>query len=103
MTLIEELRETFLFERLTEEQLQELTAAGTVLQVEAGETLFGEGAPADYLWVLLDGEIQLSRHVSGQKITLMTTSRKGVYAGGFRAYGDGAGGGYRATTRALRA
>jgi signal transduction histidine kinase len=102
VTLPDELRQTFLFERLTEEQLQELAAAGSVVSVEPGETLFGEGAPADFLWVLLDGELELSRHVAGQKMILMTANRKGVYAGGFRAYGDGAGAGYRATMRALQ-
>lgn len=102
MTVLEELRQTFLFERLTEEQLQELIAAGSVIRVEAGETLFREGAPADFLWVLLDGELELSRHVGGHKMILMTTSRRGVYAGGFRAYGEGAGASYRATIRALQ-
>jgi signal transduction histidine kinase len=102
VTLPEELRQTFLFEHLTEEQLQELAAAGSEVRVEAGETLFGEGEPADFLWVLLEGELELSRHVSGQKIILMTTHRRGVYLGGMRAYGDAAGSGYRATTRVLQ-
>jgi len=102
MTLADELGQTFLFEQLPEEQLEELAAAGAVVHVGAGETLFHEGEPADFLWVLLDGELEFSRHVAGQKMTLMTMDRKGVYAGGFRAYGEGAGTGYRATIRAVR-
>lgn len=102
MKLAGELRETFLFEKLTDEQLQELAAAGSVVYPEADEILFGEGAPADFLWVLLEGELELSRNISGQKTILMTTTRKGVYAGGFRAYGNTAGVGYRATTRTLQ-
>ncbi len=102
MTLPEELGETFLFERLTKEQLRELAPAGSVVCFEVGETLVSEGAPADFLWVLLEGELEFSRNISGRTMVLMTTNRKGVYAGGFRAYGDAAGVGYRATIRALQ-
>src|SRR5438270_11770054 len=73
-----------------------------VVRAETGKVLFSEGEPAEYLWVLLEGELELSRHISGQKIILMTTDRKGIYAGGFRAYGDTSSGGYRATIRTLR-
>jgi signal transduction histidine kinase len=102
MTLADELRETFLFEKLTDEQLQELAAAGSVVSAEADETLAGEGAPAEFLWMLLEGELELSRHLSGRKMIITTTTRKGIYVGGFRAYGETAGAGYRATTRTLQ-
>jgi signal transduction histidine kinase len=102
MTLPDELRETFLLEKLTDEQMQELASAGSFIYSESGETLFDAGAPADFLWVLLDGELELSRNISGQKMILMTTTRKGVYAGGFRAYGNTTGVGYRATTRTVQ-
>jgi signal transduction histidine kinase len=102
VTLADELHQTFLFDQLTAEHIQELASAGAVVRFEAGDILVREGEPADYLWVLLDGELEFSRHVAGQRMSLMTMDRKGIYAGGFRAYGEGAGTGYRATIRALR-
>jgi signal transduction histidine kinase len=102
MKLSEELAQTFLFEHLSEEQVTELVAAGETVWFEPNEILIGEGMPAESLWVLLEGEIELSRYVGGQKVTLVTTSRAGIYAGGFRAYGKGAGAAYRATIRAVQ-
>jgi signal transduction histidine kinase len=103
MTLADELKQAFLFESLSDEQRQELAEAGSLVHAEAGEILFHEGEPADFLWMLLDGEWEGSRYVGGQKIVVLTTDRKGIYAGGFRAYGEGRGAGYRLTARALRA
>src|SRR5207245_7520885 len=85
VTLSDELRQTFLFEGLTEKQLHDLARSGSVVHTNAGDTLFREGEPADFLWVLLEGKLELSRHVGGQKMILITTDRRGTYAGGMRA------------------
>jgi signal transduction histidine kinase len=100
--LADELRQTFLFAHLSETQVQEMVAAGSEVRVEAGDTLWQEGAPADSLWVLLDGELEFTQHAPGQKVTLFTIDRKGLWVGGFRAFGEGPGSTYRATARALR-
>jgi signal transduction histidine kinase len=101
--LIEELRSTFLFQKLSDEQLQELVRLGTVTTVPAGETIFAEGEPADTLWVLLDGEAELARSVGGQRVVIGSLSQPGDYAGGIRAFAaSGTGGGYRATGTTLR-
>ncbi len=102
MMLPEELRQTFLFAQLTEAQFRELVAAGSEVRVEAGDTLWHEGEPADALWVLLDGELEFSQHMPGQKVTLFTIDREGMWVGGFRAFGEGPGSTYRATVRVLR-
>ena len=101
--LVDELRSTFLFEKLSDEQLHTLVGLGTEVTFPAGETVFREGQPADFLWVLLTGELELTRHVGGQRIVIATLSRPGTYAGGVRAFTASAmGGGYRATGRTLR-
>ncbi|MGZ6387874.1 MAG: ATP-binding protein [Ktedonobacterales bacterium] len=101
--LIDDLRSTFLFEKLSDEQLHALAGLGREITFPAEETIFGEGQPADFLWVLLDGEVELTRHVGGQRIAIGTLSRPGTYAGGIRAFAtSGTGGGYRATGRTLR-
>jgi signal transduction histidine kinase len=101
--LIDELRSTFLFEKLSDEQLHTLVGVGTELTFPAGEAVFREGDPADFLWVLLDGELELTRHVGGQRIVIGALTQPGTYAGGVRAFtASAAGGGYRATGRTLR-
>ena len=102
MTLAEELRDTFLFAQLTEAQLQELVAVGSVVCFEAGDILWHEGEPADAFWMLLDGELEFNQRAPGQKIKLLTINRKGLWVGGFRAFGQGAGSTYRGTAHALR-
>jgi len=101
--LVDDLRSTFLFEKLSDEQLHTLAGLGTEIPFPAGETIFGEGQPADFLWVLLDGELELTRHVGSQRVVIATVSRPGTYAGGLRSFAaSGPGGGYRATGRTLR-
>jgi signal transduction histidine kinase len=96
--LIEDLRSSFLFEKLSDEQLDTLAALGTEVAFPAGETILVEGQPADFLWVLLHGELELTRHVGGQRIVIGTLTDAGAYAGGIRAFAaSGTGGGYRAT------
>lgn len=101
--LIDELRGTFLFEKLPEKQLQKLVELGEEVAVPAGETLFAEGQPADYLWVLLEGDVELSRRVGGQRIVMGALDVPGTYAGGIRSFAASAtGGGYRATGKTTR-
>jgi signal transduction histidine kinase len=100
--LADELGATFLFESLSGEQRQTLAALGTEVRFETGETVFIEGQPADYLWVLLTGEMELERNVGGQRIRIAAVSRPGTYGGGLQAFaGSAAASGYRATARAL--
>ena len=96
--LADELGATFLFESLTPEQLQTLADLGCELRFDAGETVFVEGQPAEYLFVLLAGEMELERHVGGQRIPIATASRPGTYGGGLQAF-TGSAVGYRATAK----
>jgi signal transduction histidine kinase len=101
--LIDELRATFLFQKLSDEQLRELVLSGAETTFPTGETIFVEGEPADVLWVLLSGEVELARRVGGQRVAIGSLSQPGDYAGGIRAFAaSGTGGGYRATGTTLR-
>ena len=101
--LVDDLRSTFLFEKLSDEQLHTLAGLGTEISFPAGETVFSEGVPAEFLWVLLDGELELAREVHGRRVVVATASRPGTYAGGIRSFlAASGGGGYRATGRTLR-
>src|ERR1044071_7739238 len=58
-----ELRVLDVFGGLTDDQLSDLIAGGTEVRIEPGTELFREGEHADYWWVLLDGAIDLTRHI----------------------------------------
>ncbi len=104
MSLASQLGATFLFESLSEAQLERLAALGTEVAFDADDIVFVGGEPAEYLWVLLSGEMELVRDVGGQRIHLTTASRPGTYAGGIRAFsGSSVASGYRATGRATQA
>jgi signal transduction histidine kinase len=60
------------FQGLTDEQLQWLADHGTVLDVPSGETLFREGDPADGLYVILEGSLELLVLVGGQLVPAWT-------------------------------
>jgi len=101
--LADELGATFLFESLSEEQRHTLARLGTEVQFDVGETIFVEGQPAEFLWVLLAGEMELLRHIGGQRIRIATASRPGTYGGGIQAFsGSVVASGYRATAKALQ-
>ena len=80
-----ELRTLFLFEKLTDDQLERLCHEGHVELIEPG-TVFTEGAPARNLYVLIEGTVVLLRRVGGDDVEISRTSQRGVYAGAFTAY-----------------
>jgi signal transduction histidine kinase len=82
---VDELRTLFLFEKLTDEQLQWLCERGHVELLEPG-TVYAEGAPATCFYVLLEGTVVLSRRVGADDIEVGRTSTRGVYTGAFTAY-----------------
>jgi signal transduction histidine kinase len=81
----EELRTLFLFEKLSDDQLDWLCAHGYVEEVEPG-LLYQEGDPATCFYVLLDGTVVMLRRVGSDDIEVNRTSGRGVYVGAFNAY-----------------
>ena len=77
----EELRGSFLFESLTDEQLDWLTQHGTVETYGPGDNVYEQGGEADFFYVLLEGEIQLVKQLDGSDVVLTTASQPGAYAG----------------------
>ncbi len=96
--LIDDLRDVFLFNGLSDEQLGELIAVGDEVRFETGDVLFREGESADFWWVLLAGRVELLRRTRWEESVAGVMERPGVWAGGFRAWADEAG--YMATGRA---
>jgi signal transduction histidine kinase len=80
-----ELRTLFLFEKLTDDQLQWLCERGHVELIPTGP-VYAEGSPATCFYVLLEGNLVMSRRVGTDDIETGRTSSRGVYAGAFMAY-----------------
>jgi signal transduction histidine kinase len=97
-----ELRELFLFEHLTPEQLEWVSANGDVVEFPAGSDVSVEGAPAECFYVLLSGQMTMSRLVGGTEVETVRTSARGVYSGAVQFYfGDRLEQRYPATVRAV--
>jgi signal transduction histidine kinase len=83
---VEELRKLFLFEKLSDEQLQWLADHGWVTELPSGATVLEEGAPAELFVILLGGTITLSRRVGQDDVETVRTDQVGAYAGATQAY-----------------
>ncbi len=82
---VDELRTLFLFEALTDEQLEMLCANGYIEEFQPGPIVV-EGEPATCLYVLIEGELAMSKLSGGQDIETNRTSHRGVYCGAWRAF-----------------
>lgn len=85
MCVRDELRTLFLFEHLSDEQLDTLCEAGSIETVPAGPIVV-EGDPATCFYVLIDGELVMSKRSGGVDIQTNRTSARGVYFGAWSAY-----------------
>jgi signal transduction histidine kinase len=98
---IDELRTLFLFEKLSDDQLQWLCERGHVEVLPAGP-IYAEGAPAECFYVLLEGTVVMSRRVGPDDVEVGRTSDRGVYSGAWLAYmGDRVPQVYNASMRAV--
>ncbi len=98
----DDLRTLFLFEALTDEQLDWLAGCGWVADVPRGEDILSEGQPAELVVLLLSGTITLSRRVGPDDVEITRTDQRGAYAGAMQSYlADADKLTYTATARAL--
>ncbi|MFI1915391.1 ATP-binding protein [Nocardia sp. NPDC020380] len=81
----DELRTLFLFEKLNDEQLAWLCKDGRVERFEPGP-VYAEGDPATCFYVLMDGELVLTKNSGGEQIELVRTTHRGAYSGAWTAY-----------------
>jgi signal transduction histidine kinase len=98
----DELRELFLFENLTDEQLTWVSAHGDVVSFAAGAAVAVEAEPADCFYVLLSGTLSMFRRVGGDEVETVRTDRRGVFCGAVQFYfGDQITQRYPASVRAV--
>jgi signal transduction histidine kinase len=83
-----QLRQLFLFAQLDEEQLAWLSAHGDVVEVSMGDDVVVEGGAASCFYVLLSGQIAMSRIIGGDRVETTRTDQLGVYFGATQFYLD---------------
>ena len=74
------LSDSVLFPTLEEEYLQNLKTCGSVLTLSPGEVLFAEGDTAYSFYVVLDGEIKITRQIGSEEMVI-TIHRRGEFTG----------------------
>ncbi len=99
--LPDELRTLFLFEKLNDAQLKTLCDNGHIGVFEPGPVCI-EGDPATCFYVLLDGELVMSKRSGGVDIETGRTSQRGVYCGAWSAYIPGEEHVYEASVRVTK-
>jgi signal transduction histidine kinase len=98
---IDEMRTLFLFEKLSDEQLDWLCQRGHVQWFEPG-MIAREGDPATCFFVLIEGKIALSRQIGADDVEISRTDQRGVYTGAWQSYlGERAPQTYPGSTRAV--
>jgi signal transduction histidine kinase len=85
---VADLRGLDLVEGLTDAQLADLVAAGEEVRFEPGDELFRAGERAEMWWVLVDGTVDLVRHVGREDVVVRTMDTPGRWAGGFGAWDE---------------
>lgn len=78
--MIERLRQLPTFEPLADDVLEWLLEHSEELSYDAGDMLFTEGQSANYFYILLDGQVQITKRMGGQEITL-ATHEAGAFTG----------------------
>jgi signal transduction histidine kinase len=87
----DDLRSLFLFERLSDEQLDWIAERADQRTFDEGVVVYREGEAATHLFLLLSGEVRLLRRIAGEDMEIVRTEQRGAYAGAVRAYVEEAG------------
>ena len=78
--MLDKLRRVPLFAGLYEEDLERLYRMAETVSIPAGQLVLQEGDPGDALYVVLDGELEITKRQGGQDI-LLAVSKAGEFLG----------------------
>lgn len=71
---------SILFPVLEEEYLQDLTACGTIVSLKQGKILFQEGDTTYYFYIVLSGQVKITKHLGLEEI-IVTIHHRGEFTG----------------------
>ena len=78
--MLETTSDSLLFPVLEDEYLQGLETCGTALELQPGETLYQEGDISYCFYVVLSGQIKITKHLGTEEI-VVTIHRRGEFTG----------------------
>jgi CRP/FNR family transcriptional regulator, cyclic AMP receptor protein len=78
---VELLHQTDLFQGLTPEELGKLTGVSAKESFKAGDVIFEEGAEGDKFYLILKGEVRISKIIPGVGEEALIILKKGSYFG----------------------
>lgn len=99
MTDMDILRQSELFADVSDEEIASILAQGEEVHLQEGDVLFTEGAPANNFYILLQGDIQVTRRMNGEDVVIAEHAEPGSFTGEVPLL---TGTPYVATARALR-
>jgi CRP-like cAMP-binding protein len=67
---LDEVRRVPLFADLSEEDLEQLNEMAKTISIHPGDLVFEEGSPGDALYVILDGDLEVTKRQGGQDSVL---------------------------------
>ena len=82
------MNEDALFPKLTSKQIECLLPFGQEVRLEPGETLFAEGDPESEFFVVMEGELRITKLVTGVETTLHVHAA-GEFTGALSMFNDG--------------
>ena len=80
MTTFDELRRIPLFEDLPDEALLEVAGQGLEMFVPAGEVNGREGEPVEHLYVILEGDLRITKEATGGEVVINTYTPGAFFA-----------------------
>ena len=80
MTTVEELRRIPLFDGLSDDALEGVLESGIEKVVVAGEVNGREGEPVEHLYIILEGELRITKEVSGGEVVINTYTPGAFFA-----------------------
>ncbi len=82
------LREIDLFKNLSEQALVEIIPLTSVVEYTPGQVVFQEGEMGDALFLILEGEVRISKNIHGVGEEALAFLKKGSYFGEMALVGD---------------
>ena len=82
------LRDIDLFDSLSDRALSELISLCSVQEYESGARIFEEGDPGDGMYLILSGEVRISKDIPGIGEEALAFLEEGAYFGEMSLFGD---------------
>ncbi len=75
------LRQSELFAHVSDNEITAILALGEEVYLQQGDVLFSEGTPATNFYILLEGDLQITRRMNGQEVVIADHATPGSFTG----------------------